>query len=118
MSHLLKLFPDAAGGAVGGVVGVSEKPVLSEHYDEIVFNVPPADAALSEALQRGPVKEPPLYPYAEHLSVFTPEADLSAIAGARKWIADRTEELEERLVKARAAKSALMYKHLPDLGIS
>lgn len=122
LAHMLKLFADASGGSSAPLVGAAaasaaEKPVLSEHYDELVFMSVPDDAGLKEALARGPVKDPPPYPYAEHLTVFTPEADLAGIASARKWLADRTEELEERLSKARAAKAALQYKHLPDLGV-
>ena len=114
-SHLLKLYPDP--GAAVSADGGAAKPVLSERYDEIVFPVLPADAALRDAILAGPLVEPPPYPYQDALTVFSPEADLAAIASARAWVADRTRELEERLIKARAAESALTHA-LPNLGIA
>jgi len=122
LTHLLKLFPEpgsaAAAATASGTAGAAERPVLSEHYDELVFNVLPEEASVRAALLAGPVIEPPPYPYQEFFGVFSPEADLTAIAAARKWLVDRAEELEERLIKARAAKAALQHKHLPDLGVA
>lgn len=117
-THMLKLH-----GAEGALLGAPtaaqlERPVLSEHYDEVVFNALPADPALRAELLRGPVAEAPPYPYREFLTPsFSAEAELLAIAAARKWLADRTEELEERLVKARASAAALQHKHLAELGL-
>ncbi len=119
LSHLLKLFPDAGAAGAAALVsaeGASSKPVLSERYDEIVFHVLPADAALRAQLLAGPLVEPPPYPYQDALTVFAPEADLAAIAHARGWLSERTKELEERLVKARAAESALTHS-LGSLGV-
>lgn len=107
--HLLKLFHDGAAPP--------DKPVLSEHYDEIVFNTLPTDAAARAALLKGPGRDPPKYPYQEHFTSFSSEADLTAVGAARKWVAERTAEMEERLSKARAARGALQNKQLVDLGI-
>lgn len=119
--HLLRLYPDGAGGSSGGGASgaaATDKPVISELYDEIVFNALPDDAEFRDALLRGPVLNAPPYPYVEHLTVFSPEVDLAQITVARKYIADRVEELEERLVKAQASRAVLQHKHLPDLGIA
>jgi hypothetical protein len=115
-SHLLKLFPDSPGGVVASPEA-SAKPIISERYDEIVFNVLPSDAAYRERLIAGPLIEPPPYPYQEFLSVFSPEADLAAVAHARAWVAERTKELEDRLAKAKNAESAIGHI-LPALGIT
>jgi hypothetical protein len=95
-----------------------EKPVVSEVYDEIVFNKLPEDATIRAELLVGPVVHPPPYPYRESLCAsFSPEPELLAIGAARKWLADRAEELEERLSKAKASAAALQHKHLVDLGL-
>ena len=124
LNHLLKLHPDPTGHvAAASAVGAPEKaasgdkPVLSEHYDEIVFHELPADPANRAALLAGPIIEPPPLPYQDALTVFTPEADLAAISNARSWIAERSKELEERLVKARVSEDALSQA-LIDLGVA
>ncbi len=123
LQHLLKLYPDTASGAPGAPSafgssgGAPEKPVVSERYDEIVFHALPADARSRAALLAGPLAEPPPLPYGDALTVFTPETDAAAAAAARAWIADRTRELEERLVKARASEDALTSA-LVDLGMA
>ncbi len=118
LHHLLKLYPDAGSASSSLSAGASaapEKPVVSEHYDEIVFHTLPADAAVRAAVLAGPLVEPPPLPYQDALSVFSPDADLAAIAGARAWVAERVRELEERLVRARAGEDALTAA-LVDLG--
>jgi YEATS domain-containing protein 4 len=123
LNHLLKLHPDPVGHVAASAVGAPEKaasgdkPVLSEHYDEIVFHELPADPANRAALLAGPIIEPPPLPYQDALTVFTPEADLAAISNARSWIAERSKELEERLVKARVSEDALSQA-LVDLGVA
>lgn len=115
-SHLLKLFPDSPGGQISSLEA-SAKPILSERYDEIVFNALPTDEAYRAQLFTGPIFEPPPYPYQEFLSVFSPESDLAAVAHARMWVAERTKELEDRLAKAKNAESAIGHV-LPALGIT
>ncbi len=95
-----------------------EKPVVGETYDELVFNKLPEDPAARAELLAGPVAHPPPYPYREFMGAsFSAEAELLAVAAARRWIAERAEELEERLSKAKSAASALQHKHLVDLGL-
>lgn len=122
LNHLLKLYPDSAGAGAGAgpasekaVSG--DKPIVSEHYDEIVFHQLPTDPANRAQLLAGPLIEPPPLPYQDTLTVFTPEADLAAIANARSWVAERSRELEERLVKARVSEDALTQA-LVDLGVA
>jgi len=104
----LKLYPEPGSSMATSL----DRPVLSEVSDELVFNALPADPTLSAAILRGPVVEPPRYPYQEFFTTFSSEADLLAIAAARKWLVDRTEELEERLSKAKAASATLRNLHL------
>ena len=115
LMHYLKLYSDGAGPHTAPSSSGADKPVVSEQFDELVFNTLPSDPALLAALVKGPTIDPPLYPYAEHMGVVSSEADLIAIAAARKWIADRVEELEERLVKARAGTAALRHVHLGNM---
>lgn len=111
LTHLLKLFQDkdTTGPAL-------EKPVVSEHYDEIVFNELPADAAARAALLKGPGRSVPTPSYMEHLTVYSPEPDLAAIAAARKYFGDRVAELQERKRRADAERAALVGQ-LRELGV-
>lgn len=117
ISHALKLFhspgqaPTPADGAPDGSY------VLSEHYDEIVFNTPPTDPKFRETLMHGPGPDPPPYPYQDLLTVFSEEATLAGIDIMRKWVADRTRELEDRYLKDTATRAALQNRHLVDLGL-
>ena len=116
----LPLKLHGAEGASGGppTAAQMEKPVVSEAYDEIVFNKLPEDAAVRAELLAGPVTQPPPYPYREFMgSVFSPEPDLAALAAMRRWIAERAEELEDRIGKARVTATALGHKHVMDLGL-
>lgn len=141
--HILKLFPDGSSSSTSSG-GSSEKPTLSEVYDEIVFNDQTSllstsstssssssststttttteqqkqqTSSLREALYRGPVMDPPPYPFQEHLSVFTSDMDLAVIKAARTWVKDRMEEQEDRLSQRRAEAAALK-KQLVSLGI-
>ena len=114
----LKLHGAEGVSAAAPTAAQMEKPVVSEAYDEIVFNKLPEDPAARAELLAGPVAHPPPYPYREFLGAsFSPEPELLAVGAARKWLADRAEELEERLSKAKAAASALQHKHLVDLGL-
>lgn len=114
----LKLHGAEGVSAAAPTAAQMEKPVVSETYDEIVFNKLPEDPAARAELLAGPVAHPPPYPYREFLGAsFSPEPELLAVGAARKWLADRAEELEERLSKAKAAATALQHKHLVDLGL-
>ena len=110
LTHYLKLYSDGAGPSSSQ--SAADRPVVSEQFDELVFNALPSDPALRAALLRGPAGDAPPYPYAEHMGLVSSEADLVSIAAARKWVADRVEELEERLLRAKASAAALRQLHL------
>lgn len=112
LPHYLKLYTDGGPPVPGGLAAALEKPVLSEHYDELVFNALPSDPTLAAALVAGPTRDAPPYPHQEHFTVHSSEQDLMNISVGRKWLADRVEELEERLSKAKAATATLRHLHL------
>lgn len=93
-----------------------DKPTLSEVYDELVFNELPSDPIFRTALLRGPVNDPPVYPYQEHLGIFSSENDLAIIKATRTWVRERMEEQEDRLVQ-RKAEAAALKKQLVGLGL-
>ena len=80
----------------------TERPVLTEHYDEIVFNALPADPAVRAALLAGPTRNAPAYPYHEVLPTYAHDDDVARIAAARAKLAELRAQLAERLNKARA----------------
>jgi YEATS domain-containing protein 4 len=105
--HMLRLYPLGPPS--------TERPVISETYDEVVFNTLPADAAARAALLAGPGPDPPAYPYQEWLTSFDAEAELAVLQAARQYVADRKLELEDRLVRGEAEHEALR-KDLAALG--
>ena len=107
LSHLLKLFHDAPAAA-------PERPVLSESFDEVVFNEPTPEAL--SVLRRGPLGDAPPYPHQEHLSLFSAEADLAAIRAARQWVREKLDEQAERLAR-REAEVAALRQHCAALGM-
>ena len=116
LTHLLKLF-ESSSSSPAAALSSSDALVVSEHYDELVFTALPESAAARSALLAGPSREPPVYPFAEHLASFSAESDLAAIDAARRFMAERLAELEDRLFKARAAAAAYSHKHLLELGL-
>jgi len=112
LSHPLKLFPDgtpaaSAGATAGSSTGAAVPPVLSEVYDEIVFNSLPVNAAARAALLAGPGRDPPPLPHQQWLTLWSDQEDLLAIDAARAWVKERAEELAERLTKNTASKAML-----------
>ena len=93
-----------------------DKPTLSELYDEIVFNDLPNDPHYRAVILKGPVIDPPIYPYQEHLGLFSSENDLAIIKATRTWVHERMEEQEDRLVQ-RKAEAAALKKQLVSLGL-
>ena len=91
--HRLKLYPTS-------VPMEADKPVVDEHYDELVFNSPVADAVARARLEGGPVGEAPPYAYSEYFGTFTAEDDLAKIQAARQFLHDRKVELQDRLLRA------------------
>lgn len=122
--HALRLFPDggappagsagAGGPSAGGLGG--GPPVVAETYDELVFNELPADAAARAALLRGPGRDAPPPPDAgPYLGGWGDGEDLAAIAAARAWVAERSDELRDRLAKGKA-EHAMLTAQLGALG--
>jgi YEATS domain-containing protein 4 len=107
INHMLKLYPQGPPS--------TERPVISEAYDEVVFNTLPADATARAALLAGPGPDPPAYPYQEWLTSFDAEAELAVVQAARQYIADRKLELQDRLLRGEAEYEALR-KDLVALG--
>ena len=93
MLHKLKLYPSVGAMEAG-------KPVVDEHYDEIVVNTPPRDEALARALVEGPRADAVAYPYQEYFGSFHHEDDLTRIQAARQYLQDRKIELQDRLLRA------------------
>ena len=92
--HKLKLYPSQQGSME------AHKPVVDEHYDEIVVNVAPADAAIANALLAGPRRGAPPYPYQEYFGSFSAEDDIARLQAARQYLQDRKLELQDRLLRA------------------
>lgn len=93
LTHKLALYPPSGQ--------YNEKPVLSEHYDEVVFNSLPADAAVRAALLKGPQRLSPAYPYHELLPTYSAEDDMARIQAARQKLQDLKVEIQDRLMRAR-----------------
>ena len=165
LAHTLKLFHDQQGVP-------PERPVLSECFDELVFNDVPAGApplrlasaaaaedamategaegassaassssslsspppssssslssssssssadavAAAHARLRAPPGDAPAYPFQEHLTLFSAEADLAALRGARQWFRERLDEQAERLER-REAEAAALRQQCAALGL-
>lgn len=93
LTHKLSLYPPS------GVY--TERPVLTEKYDEIVFNSLPTDAAARGALLGGPTALAPAYPYQEFFPTYSAEDDLARVAAARAKLGDLRVEMQDRLMRAR-----------------
>lgn len=105
LTHLLKLFHDTQGVP-------PERPVVSEHYDEIVFNNPSEEVkAIFSSRLNG---DAPPYPHQEHLGIFSAEPDIAAIRAARQWVKERMAEQEERMIK-RESEAAVLRQHVAAL---
>lgn len=79
----------------------TERPVLSEHYDELVFNALPADPQVRGALLSGPQRLAPAYPYGELLLAYTDDDDSARVEAARVRLGDLRAEMHDRLARAK-----------------
>ena len=93
LTHKLSLYPPS------GVY--SERPVLCEKYDELVFNSLPHDPAARAALIRGPISLAPAYPYQEFFPAYSATDDVTRVAAARAKLSDLRLEMQDRLMRAR-----------------
>ena len=121
LTHPLKLHADSStatpAAPTSSASAAAERPVVSEHYDEICFNKLPADEAARKLLLKGPTADSPAYPHQEHLTTWSEEPDLQAVHAARAWVAERAAELTDRLNKGAGAR-AMLQKQLEDLGVT
>lgn len=102
--HPLRLFADASGEP-------SKKPVVSEFYDEIVFQ-DPSEKLLNtlKTTPHGPgtrIKTSHLAPYFKDFSS-AESTDLKKIEEARKKIRDETIKKQERYEELEAERAALV----------
>lgn len=117
--HKLALFP------TDGFLTI-EKPVISEHYDELVFNETPKDRALLAALTGGSrlgggaaaagAAGPTAYPYQDFFPAYSAEDDLAKIAAARQFLQDRKLEFQDRLLQ-RQMEAEREKQELKQLGM-
>jgi hypothetical protein len=75
-----------------------------------------AAVAAAHARLRAPPGDGPPYPYQEHLTLFSAEADLSQLRAARQWFRDRLAENSERLER-REAEAAALRQQCAALGL-
>ena len=88
LHHYLKLDMSLEDG--------SKKPVVSEHYDEIVFNRP--SAKLRAALEAGPTKRAPPHPLRHLFTVFDEADDIQRLQDAQNYIHEELADLHAQLV--------------------
>lgn len=93
LAHRLALYPPNQV--------YTERPVLSERYDELVFNALPQEPAARAALLAGPQRLAPPYPYGELLLAYSDADDAARIAAARLKLGDLSTEMADRLARAR-----------------
>ena len=91
-----------------------DRPIVDDHYDEIVFNEPPVNEAARVALAAGATApQPPANPL---LPVWDASEDLLRIRAARLKMAGDMAQLEERL-SLRAEEASRMKEDLRALGL-
>eukprot|EP00949_MAST-11_sp_MAST-11-sp1_P000307 g307.t1 len=90
LSHHLRLYP-----AEKNAVLSEEKPVVHEHYDEILFHDPPE--AFKKILLSGPRKKKVPHPLMEHFTTFKEIEDLKRLRAAQAFIEKELEESAKEL---------------------
>ena len=107
--HRLKLYP-SDGSSLS-----LERPVIDDHYDEIVFNALPADGAVRAALLAPPAPQP-LFADQHLLPEHDAGDDLARVKAARIKVAHDLRLMEERLA-LRRAEAARLREDLKTLGL-
>ena len=87
--HMLKLYPPA------NLKPNPKKPVLSEQYDEIVFNNPPT--AFYKLLMDGPQIEPPRHPLTDFFGNFNEIYDLKRIREAQAYVDKELSSVKQKI---------------------
>ena len=106
----LPVLVGAGAGSGGGGGGGAGNMVVSGGDDETAAAAVAASAsavAAAHARLRAPPGDAPPYPFQEHLTLFSAEADLAALRQARVWVRERLEENAERFKRREAEADAL-----------
>lgn len=107
----LKLYPLDGSGLS------HDKPVVDDHYDELVFNEIPSDPAARAALLAGPTRPQPPHTDEALLPVYDDTGDVERIRAARIRLAHDYKELQERL-DLRRQEAVRMREDLRALGLT
>ncbi|ETW05724.1 hypothetical protein, variant [Aphanomyces invadans] len=90
--HMLVLYPP------GNQIASTKKPVVSEFYDELVFNEP--TEFMYKKLMTGPEKQAPPNPLQEYWPVYSEAQDLKLLADADAFISRELAMVKALLVEA------------------
>ncbi|KAJ0410452.1 hypothetical protein P43SY_002784 [Pythium insidiosum] len=90
--HMLVLYPP------GNQPASTKKPVVSEFYDELLFNEP--TEFLYKKLMAGPEREAPPHPMQEHFPVYSDVAILKTLAQANNLVRDEVDDTKNKLLQA------------------
>jgi transcription initiation factor IIF auxiliary subunit len=88
-----------------------DAPVVSEFYDEVVFNNPETQSPeLMERIAKfmEPSEVPSGHRLEQHFKEFSPAGDLAQIAAAQAFVAQETARLMERLARADTEATQIM----------
>ncbi|KAF0699359.1 Aste57867_10075 [Aphanomyces stellatus] len=90
--HMLILYPP------GNQIASTKKPVVSEFYDELVFNEP--TEFMYKKLMAGPEKQAPPNPLQEHWPTYSDTVDLKLLSDAEAFLAREIASVKALLVEA------------------
>ncbi|OQR92081.1 hypothetical protein ACHHYP_04112 [Achlya hypogyna] len=90
--HMLILYPP------GNQVASTKKPVVSEFYDELVFNEP--SELMYKKLMAGPEKQAPPNPLQEHWPVYSEIHDTQLLTDAQSALAAELAQAKKLLIEA------------------
>ncbi|DAZ93680.1 TPA: hypothetical protein N0F65_008188 [Lagenidium giganteum] len=90
--HMLVLYPP------NNQPTSTKKPVLSEFYDELVFNEP--TEFFYKKLMAGPEREAPPHPMQEHFPSYSDVTMLQSLARAQSFVENEVQETKDLLLNA------------------
>ncbi|CAK4611180.1 hypothetical protein LEN26_019810 [Aphanomyces euteiches] len=100
--HMLVLYPP------GNQIASTKKPVVSEFYDELVFNEP--TEFMYKKLLAGPEKQAPSNPLQEFWPVYSEAADLKLLTDAQAFLTREIAAVKALLVEADVEAKELKEK--------
>ncbi|ETV87038.1 hypothetical protein H257_02048 [Aphanomyces astaci] len=100
--HMLVLYPP------GNQIASTKKPVVSEFYDELVFNEP--TEFMYKKLMTGPEKQAPPNPLQEHWPVYSEAHDLKLLADADAFLTRELATVKALFVEADVEAKELKEK--------